>query len=73
MQFKKLKRNDRNNRKEDSGFVAELLAAPKYTLFTGEIFAQCMLYTARASLAAWISRRCPLLGGVPLPSRKSTL
>lgn len=64
MQFKKLRRNDRkrNNRKEDSGFVIEPLAAPKYVLFTGDIFAQCMLCRARASLAAWISRSCPLLG-----------
>lgn len=31
------------------------------------------LYTARASLAAWISRSCPVLGSVPLPSRKSIL
>lgn len=39
----------RNNRKEDSAFAIELLAALKYTMFTGEILAQCMLCRARAS------------------------
>lgn len=75
MQFKKLQKNDRmrNNRKEDSAFAIELLAALKYTMFTGEILAQCMLCRARAPLAAGISMRCPLLGTVPLPSRKSIL
>lgn len=63
----------RNNSKEDSVFAIELLAALKHTMFTGEILAQCMLYRARASLAAGISRRCTLLGTVPLPSRKSIL
>lgn len=74
MQFKKLQRNDRmrNNRKENSAFAIELLATPKYTVFTGEILAQSM-YRARASLAAGISVRCPLLGTVPLPSSKSIL
>lgn len=35
MQFKKLRRNDRkrNNRKEDAGFVIELLPSPKYTVY----------------------------------------
>lgn len=35
MQFKKLRRNDRkrNNRKEDSGLVIELLAVPKYAVY----------------------------------------
>lgn len=72
MQFKKLRRNDRkrNNRKEDSGFVIELL---KFILFTGEILAQHTLYMASASLAAWISRSCPFPGTVPLPARASLL
>lgn len=63
----------RNNRKEYSAFAVELLAAPKYTMFTGEILAQSTLYRARASLAAGISVRCPLLGTVLLPSSKSIL
>lgn len=63
----------RNNRKEDSAFAIELLVALKYTMFTGEILAQNMLYSARASLAAGISMRCPMLGSVPLPSSKSIL
>lgn len=75
MQFKKLQKNDRmrNNKKEDSVFALELLAALKYTMFTGEILAQCTLCRARASLAAGISMRCPLLGTVPPPFRKSIL
>lgn len=75
MQFKKLQRNDRTryNRKEDSAFAIELLAALKYTMFTGEVLAQSMLGRARASLAAGTSMRCPLLGTVPLPSSKSIL
>lgn len=75
MQFKKLRRNDRkrNNRKEDSGFVIELLVAPKFIPFTGEILAQHTLYMASASLAVWISRSCPFPGTVPLPARASLL
>lgn len=75
MQFKKLRRSDRkkNNRKEDSGFVIKPLAAPKHTVFTSEMFAQCMLHIAKDSLAAWIPSRCPVLGSGFLPSRKSNL
>lgn len=52
----------RNNRKEDSAFAIELLAALKYTRFAGGTVAQGTLCGARASLAAGISMRCPLLG-----------
>lgn len=53
MQFKKLRRSDRkkNNRKEDSGFVMKLLAAPKHPVFTSEMRAQCVLCIAQDSLA----------------------
>lgn len=62
-----------NNRKEDSAFAIELLAALKYTMFTGEVLAQSTLGRTSTSLAAGISMRCPLLGTVPLPSSKSIL
>lgn len=75
MQFKKLRRSDRkkNNRKEDSGFVMKLLAAPKHPVFTSEMRAQCVLCIAQDSLAGRVSRRSPVLGRGFLPPRKSKL